>query len=83
MHYVRVYQCANEMEAQMLSQLLESEGISCLLNSDVPPSIYPVTAGALGEIDLLVDEEQAEQAKELLVAYEASADVEEDDGERT
>lgn len=79
MHYVRVYQCASEIEAQMLSQLLESEGISCLLNSDVPPSIYPVTAGALGTIDLLVDEEELERAVELLSAYRATADVEGDE----
>lgn len=81
MHYVKVYQCANEMEAQMLSQLLESEGISCLLNSDVPPSIYPVTAGALGTIELMVDEEEFERAVELLAAYQATADVENDAGQ--
>jgi len=74
MNYIKVYQCANEVEAQVLLQLLKSAGISCLLNSDVPPSIYPLSAGALGEVELLVDEEQAEQAKELLVAYEDDDD---------
>jgi hypothetical protein len=78
MNYVKVYQCANEVEAQVLLQLLKSAGISCLLNSDVPASLYPLSAGALGEVDLLVDEEQAEQAKELLAAYEASTNVEDD-----
>lgn len=57
----------DEVEAQIVKRLLEGEGIQVVLNSmKVRP--YPVSIGKMGEVKLMVREEDLERAKEILKA---------------
>jgi hypothetical protein len=57
----------DEMEAQIVKTLLETEGIEVVMKSlKVRP--YPVSIGRMGEIKLLVRTEDLETARELLRA---------------
>ncbi len=60
---VEVYRAAGEVEAQVIKGLLESHGISCFLKSNVGTSSFGVT---MGEVKVIVWEEVAEKAKELI-----------------
>jgi hypothetical protein len=53
------------LEAEMIRDLLESGGIPVVLRSSkVTP--YPVNIGKMGEVKILVRNEDKEQAKEVL-----------------
>jgi hypothetical protein len=55
----------DEMEAQIVKTLLETEGIEVVMESlKVRP--YPVSIGRMGEIKLLVRTEDLEKARELI-----------------
>jgi hypothetical protein len=55
----------DEMEAQIVKTLLETEGIEVVMDSlKVRP--YPVSIGRMGEIKLLVRREDLDKATELL-----------------
>jgi len=57
----------DEIEAQIVKTLLEGEGIQVVCNSmKVRP--YPVSIGKMGEVKLMVMEEELERAKEILKA---------------
>ena len=53
-------------EAEVIKSFLESNGINSLLRTRVPHSIMPYTADGLGEVKILVSEEDYETAKKLL-----------------
>lgn len=55
----------DEMEAQIVKTLLETEGIEVVMDSlKVRP--YPVSIGRMGEIKLLVRKEDITQAQDVL-----------------
>ena len=55
----------DEIEAEMIKDLLESGGIPVVIKSSkVTP--YPVNIGKMGEIKILVREEDIEAAKEFI-----------------
>jgi hypothetical protein len=55
----------NTLEAEMIKDLLESGGIPVVLRSSkVTP--YPVNIGKMGEIKIMVRNEDKEQAEEVL-----------------
>ena len=57
----------DEIEAQIVKRLLEGEGIQVVFRSmKVRP--YPVSIGKMGEVKLMVREEELERAKEILKA---------------
>jgi hypothetical protein len=65
MKWVEVFRGNDELQAQMLKGLLESGGITVRLWSlRVGP--YPVNVGRMGEVRLLVPEEEAQDALKLL-----------------
>lgn len=55
-------------EAEVIKSFLKSNGISCILKGLVVQSVHPFSADGLGEIKILVDEKDYEQAKKLLRA---------------
>jgi len=69
---VEVYLARSEAEAQVIKGLLESHGIPCLLKSNAAPSVHVFTIDGMGEVRLMVWEENAEEARELI---EGEADV--------
>ena len=63
---VRVYRATSEAEALIIKSLLESNGILCLLRSNAAPSVHVFTVDGLGEVEVMVRESTAEEAKRLI-----------------
>ena len=63
---VEVYRAVGEAEAQIIKSLLESYGISCFLKSNAAPSVHMFAVDGMGEVRVLVREEVAERARELI-----------------
>lgn len=62
---VRVFDTEQESEAMVVSGLLESEGIDCEVTAlDVPQDVIPI-----GGTVILVREEDAERAREIIEEY--------------
>lgn len=57
----------DEVEAQIVKQLLEGEGIEVVIES-TKISPYPVSIGRIGEVRLMIREEDVEKAREILRA---------------
>lgn len=55
-----------DAEAEVIKSYLESNGIPCIFRGRMAQSVYPLTADGLGEIKILVSEEDYELAKKLL-----------------
>ncbi|MEW6714366.1 MAG: DUF2007 domain-containing protein [Nitrospirota bacterium] len=65
--WVEILFTYDEVEAQIVKRLLEGEGIQVVLRSmKVRP--YPVSIGKMGEVKLMVKEEELERAKEIINA---------------
>ncbi|MFA5316867.1 MAG: DUF2007 domain-containing protein [Dehalococcoidales bacterium] len=60
---VAVYQAWGEMAARVIESLLESQGIPCVVNTGAALSEL---MGGLGEYQVIVPEELAEAARELI-----------------
>jgi len=54
------------VEAEIIKSYLESNGIICILRGRVVQSVHPFSADGLGEIKILVSEEDYTRAQELL-----------------
>jgi len=54
------------VEAEVIKNFLESEGITCFFKGLMLQTIYPFSADGLGEIKILVPEKDFELAKKLL-----------------
>jgi hypothetical protein len=66
---VEVYEAAGDNEAFIIKGLLESEGIWCSLESDVPHSVFPLDVDGLGAVRIMVSEDDAEHATQLIAQY--------------
>jgi len=69
----------DSLEAEMIKDLLESGEIPVVIRS-AKVSPYPVNIGKIGEVKVLVREEDIEKAKELLKDIEK---LEQEDGLET
>ncbi len=66
----------DEIEAQIVKNILEAEGIQVVLNSlKVRP--YPVSVGKMGEVRLLVKKENLEKARDIIKIMKDSSSKEE------
>jgi len=54
------------VEAEIIKSYLESNGIVCIFRGRVVQSVHPFSADGLGEIKILVSEEDYTRAQELL-----------------
>ena len=63
---VEVFDSKQEMEAQVVHGLLTSSGIESIITSpEAPQDVLPGVGGTI----ILVREEQAEEAREVIAAY--------------
>jgi len=89
MELVKVYTAAGELDEEMVKGFLEAQGIKVMLVQESIGRTYGLTIGMLGEVQLLVPNEQAEEAKKLLEEMEdgdfegTEYPAEEDDGSAT
>lgn len=65
----------DEIEAEIVKDLLEAEDIQVVVKSQ-KISPYPVSIGRMGEIRLLVREEELEKAREILLVMEQGKEKE-------
>jgi len=63
---VPVYRAASEAEARIIKSFLESNGIPCLMKANAAPSVHAFAVDGMGEVTILVWEEDAAKARELI-----------------
>ena len=63
---VTIYRCGTNVEATIIRDRLENEGISCMLANETFSSIYPIGNSLLGEIQVLVFEKDSERALTII-----------------
>lgn len=56
-------------EASIIKQLLETYGIICQVESDVPHTVFPLSVDGLGEIRVLVAADRLEEARRILAEH--------------
>ena len=70
MELISVYTASGQLEAQMVKAFLESNALQVVLNQESIGRTLGLSAGFLGEVEVLVSETQAEKASELISAME-------------
>ena len=86
MDLIKVYTAAGELDAEMVKGFLEAQGIKVLLVQESIGRTYGLTVGMLGEVQLLVPNDQAEEARNIIEEMEdgnfegTEYPAEEDDG---
>jgi hypothetical protein len=63
---VEIYRAASEAEARIIKNFLESNGIPCLLKANAAPSVHAFAIDGMGEVAILVWEDMAVKARELI-----------------
>lgn len=61
-----VFRTQSDVEASIVRSLLESEGFTPLLSSDIPHSVYPLSIGKLGEVRVSVRADDALRARRVI-----------------
>jgi len=80
MNLIKVYSSAGQLEAEMIKAFLEAQGINVILNQESLGRTMGLSAGPLGEVQILVAESQVAEARELLIAM-ANGEFEIDENE--
>ena len=76
--WIELLNTGDEIEAEIVKDILESENIQVVVKS-LKISPYPVTIGEMGEIKLLVRNEDLEKANRILDAMKQEPGAEQDD----
>ena len=63
---VEIYWAASEAEARIIKSFLESNGIPCLMRANAAPSVHAFAVDGMGEVAILVWEDVASKARELI-----------------
>ncbi|MCX7635157.1 MAG: DUF2007 domain-containing protein [Syntrophales bacterium] len=64
--WVRITTVSGMTEAQIVKGRLEADGITVCLKYDIAGVIYGLTVNGLGEVQILVPEEEERQARQAL-----------------
>ena len=66
-----VYECHGDGEVEVVLSFLASHGIQAATTSLASRSVHPFTVDGMGKTNILVDEEDAEHARQLLAERES------------
>jgi len=78
-NWVELIVTYDEIEIQIIKNILEAEGIQVVVNSlKVRP--YPVSIGKIGEVRLLVKDDDLEKAKNVIKIMKGTIPEEEKNG---
>ncbi len=69
-NYQVVYTAHGQLDAEMIKAFLESNGIGVIAAGESVGTTYGITLGPLGDVDIMVTAEQADEARSLLDAME-------------
>lgn len=78
-----VIEVSGELQAHLLRNLLEAQGITVFLNQEGAGKAYGLTVGPLGQVQVLVPENQSQEARRIVDEYYAGnfEQIEEPDSE--
>ncbi len=60
-----------EFQAELIRGLLEAQGLNVYLSIEGAARAIGITVGSLGEVDVMVPEEELEEALEIINSYHA------------
>ena len=66
-----VTEVSGELQANLLRNLLEAQGIKVFLNQEGAGRAYGLTLGPLGEVQVMVPEHQSQEAQQIVEDYYA------------
>lgn len=68
-----IFRTQSDIEAKVVRGLLEAHGIRSIVASDIPQSVFPMSIDALGEVRISVREEEADEARRLILSHRVEA----------
>lgn len=75
-----VWRVQGLLQAEVIKGRLESAGIPVMLDYESAGRVFGITVNGLGEVRVLVPDERADDARELLAANENDRDEAADEG---
>jgi hypothetical protein len=66
-----VTEVSGELQANLLRNLLEAQGIKVFLNQEGAGKAYGLTVGPMGQVQVLVPENQIQNARQIVDEYYA------------
>jgi hypothetical protein len=75
-----IIEVSGELQADLLRNLLEIQGIKVFLNQEGAGRAYGLTVGPMGQVQVLVPEHQSREAHQIVEDYYAGK-FESDEGE--
>ena len=66
-----VTEVSGELQASLLRNLLEAQGIKVFLNQEGAGRAYGLTLGPLGEVQVMVPDHQSQEAHQIVEDYYA------------
>jgi len=66
-----ITEVSGEMQADLLRNLLEAQGIQVFLNQEGAGRAYGLTVGPLGQVQVLVPSHQSKEAQQIVDDYYA------------
>ena len=66
MRTVRLTSCGNAVEAYMIKEALEAEGIGCAIHNENMSNIFGGLCPAFSEVDVFVYEDILDRAREIM-----------------
>lgn len=81
-----VIEVSGELQAELLRNLLEVQGIKVFLNQEGAGKAYGLTVGPLGQVQVLVPEHQSQEARQIVDDYysgkfETNEELDSEEGE--
>jgi hypothetical protein len=75
-----ITEVSGELQADLLGNLLEAQGIQVFLNQEGAGRAYGLTVGPMGQVQILVPRHQSQEARQIIDDYYAGK-FETDEGE--
>ena len=66
-----IIEVSGELQANLLRNLLEAQGIKVFLNQEGAGKAYGLIVGPLGQVQVLVPEHQSQEARQIVDDYYA------------
>ena len=67
---IKIYQVSGQLEGELLKAYLEANGVPAALSQESAGIVYGLTIGALGNVDVLISDENVERATLLIEEYQ-------------
>jgi len=71
MDMVEIYRGPDDERLLLIRGWLDSQGVACMVTSDLVHSVHPLTVDGLGEARILVGETDAERARRMIEEFDA------------